>query len=235
MQKDNMEPAYIKLQKDIMDRIKKGEIKIGEKLESEREISEKYNISRMTVRQAIGNLVNQGVLERRKGIGTFVCSPRITQNNIMSFTEIVTKTGLKPKTEVLNFRRCDREEMSIPELKDECIYEIQRRRKVEDEVVGIETAYIPFKYIGTIKIQDLEGSLFNFLKEQGLNIKFSTASIQSVLMSSAQYKLFETERTLPLLMIESRYFNENNELIFIENSIYNCQVYKLNINIRKDF
>ncbi|SKA76175.1 transcriptional regulator, GntR family [Caloramator quimbayensis] len=235
MPKDNMEPAYIKLQNDIMDRIKKGEIKIGEKLESEREIAEKYNISRMTVRQAIGNLVNIGVLERRKGIGTFVCSPKITQNNIMSFTEIVNETGLKSKTEVLNFRRCEKDEMSIPELKDECIYEIQRRRKIEDEVVGIETAYIPFKYISSIKIQDLEGSLFNFLKKQGLNIKLSKASIQSLLMSSAHYKLFETERILPLLMVESRYFDENNELIFIENSIYNCQVYKLNINISNDF
>lgn len=230
MPANNQEPAYLKLQNDILERIKKGEIKIGEKLESERDIAEKYKISRMTVRQAIGNLVSMGILERRKGSGTFVCSPRITQNNIMSFTEIVTKTGLKPKTEVLNFRKSINE-MSIPEFESEQIYKIQRRRKVEDEVVGIETVYIPLRYINNIKIKDLEGSLFNYLSELGHKIKFSTASIQSVLMSSAYYKLFETERTLPLLMVESRYFNENNELLFIENSIYNCHVYTLNINL----
>ncbi|QCX33398.1 GntR family transcriptional regulator [Caloramator sp. E03] len=229
------EPAYVKIQNDIMERIKKGELKIGERLESERDMAVKYNLSRMTVRQAIGSLVNQGVLERRKGIGTYVCSPKITQNNIMSFTEIVIKSGLKSKTEVLNFRKCDKEEMSIPEFKNDCLYEIQRRRKIENEVVGIESVYIPFKYIENIKIQDLENSLFNYLKEQGQNIKFSSASIQSILMTTLHHKLFETDRVLPLLMVESKYFNEKNELIFIENSIYNCQVYKLNININNDF
>lgn len=234
MGKNKEIPAYIKLENEIRDRIKNGILKIGDKLESEREFSASYKISRMTVRQAIGNLVNEGILERKKGLGTFICAPKVTQNNIASFTDMVSRMGLKAQTEVVNFKKCSEDNQYSSEFNGEILYEIERRRIAENEVIGIEKAYIPSDIIGNIKISALEGSLFKYLEEQGIVIKGSEAKIQSVLMNSNYQKLFETDKNIPLLMVESRYLNNDDKLIFIERSVYNCDRFIMDLNIKSN-
>lgn len=234
MGKNKEIPAYIKLENEIRDRIKNGILKIGDKLESEREFSASYKISRMTVRQAIGNLVNEGILERKKGLGTFICAPKVTQNNIASFTDMVSRMGLKAQTEVVNFKKCSEDNQYSSEFNGENLYEIERRRIAENEVIGIEKAYIPSDIIGNIKISALEGSLFKYLEEQGIVIKGSEAKIQSVLMNSNYQKLFETDKNIPLLMVESRYLNNDDKLIFIERSVYNCDRFIMDLNIKSN-
>ena len=234
MDKNKEIPAYIKLENEIRERIENSTLKIGDKLESEREISKSYSISRMTVRQAIGDLVNEGILERKKGLGTFVCAPKVTQNDIASFTDIVSKMGLKAETEVVNFSKCSKDNEYSSEFNGKIIYEIERRRIAENEVIGIEKAYIPSDIIGNIKISSLEGSLFKYLEEQGIVIKGSKAKIQAVLINSSYQKLFETDKNIPLLMVESRYLNDDNKLIFIEKSVYNCDRFIMDLNIKSN-
>ena len=83
------EYIYLKLAQDIKDKIHAGEYKIREKLPSERELATSYSVSRMTARQAVTCLLDQGIVYRERGSGTYVQAPSIAQNNVRSFIFIL--------------------------------------------------------------------------------------------------------------------------------------------------
>lgn len=72
-------PVYYQLKNDFIKKIASGVWKAGECISSERELCEIYDVSRMTIRQAIGELVQEGILTRKKGKGTFVCEQKVNQ------------------------------------------------------------------------------------------------------------------------------------------------------------
>lgn len=82
-------PIYLIIENDIKAAINNGSFKSGDLIPSENELKEKYNVSRMTVRQALNNLVNEGLLFRHQGKGTFVSNAKIEKSiqGIRSFTE----------------------------------------------------------------------------------------------------------------------------------------------------
>jgi GntR family transcriptional regulator len=96
-------PLYYQLKQVILERIKSGEWLPNMPISSERELSEIFEVSRMTVRQAINELENEGILYRERGRGTFVSPPRIEQSDVMSFTEAAVNRGLKASTVVKKF------------------------------------------------------------------------------------------------------------------------------------
>ena len=98
-------PIYIQIEEMIKQQIADGKYRQGEMIPSEREFAEMYQVSRMTVRQAITNLVGIGQLYREKGKGTFVATEKLEQslNSLTSFTEDMLARGLVPSSEVLSF------------------------------------------------------------------------------------------------------------------------------------
>ena len=73
----NQLPVYIQIHDQIKSEIEQGIWKIGDRLPSERELAVKFNVSRMTLRQAIQNLADEGILERKIGSGTYVAIEKV--------------------------------------------------------------------------------------------------------------------------------------------------------------
>src|SRR5579871_6800551 len=80
-------PAYQRIQGSIRKRIDGGHLRPGDPVPSERELAKLHDVSLMTARHALAHLEREGVVERRRGIGTFVSSPKIHFNRLMSYTE----------------------------------------------------------------------------------------------------------------------------------------------------
>src|SRR5437016_12744200 len=95
-------PAYKKIQNVIRKRIEGGHLKIGDAVDSERELARIHSVSLMTARHALAGLEREGVVERRRGSGTFVAPPKIHFNKLMSYTEHMSSRGLPPRTRVLS-------------------------------------------------------------------------------------------------------------------------------------
>src|SRR5579884_2027130 len=97
-------PRYYQLKEIMREKIRSGEWKPGDLIPSERELGETYGISRMTARQAITELVNEGVFYREQGKGTFVTRNKITQQlmTLTGFTEDISARGQHPSTKVLS-------------------------------------------------------------------------------------------------------------------------------------
>lgn len=97
-------PRYYQLKEIMREKIRSGEWKPGDLIPSERELGEQYGISRMTARQAITELVNEGLFYREQGKGTFVSRRKITQQliHLTGFTEDMKARGQQPGTRVLS-------------------------------------------------------------------------------------------------------------------------------------
>ncbi len=224
-------PVYYQLKEAIKDKINQGIWKVGQCIDSERELSEQYSVSRMTVRQALGELVQEGILHREKGKGTFVCEPKVKQTDIMSFSEMVKKMGLTPKTEVRSFEKIQTPEPLEDFIPFEEVYKIDRLRIVGEEVIANEIIYIPCDYCGYIDEEKLTNSFYDILKDYGYVVDHSEASIQGVLMSEEYKKLFRTNKNLPLIKVFSKNITTDNRLLFIEESIYRSDKYIFEVNI----
>src|SRR5438034_1305863 len=94
-------PAYQEIQAAIRKKIQTGRLNTGDAVGSERELAKLYNVSPMTARHALSVLEHEGIVERRRGAGTFVAPPRIHFNRLMSYTEQMSSRGLTPFSKIV--------------------------------------------------------------------------------------------------------------------------------------
>lgn len=226
-------PAYYQIKQIILEKINKSEWVVGQCIASERELSEVYGVSRMTVRQALGELVQEGILFREKGKGTFVCEPKVTQTDMMSFSEIISRSGKTLRNEIIEFDIIDNPEDLEGIFSQEKLYKINRNRVVDGIVIANEEVYIPYEYCGEITKKEVEGSLFTLLETLNYNVDYSESSIKAVLINENLKKLFGINSEIPLLQTNNRVYSSEGILLFIEKAIYRSDKYVLEVNISK--
>lgn len=144
-------PLYHQLYEGLRSQILSGELEPGDMLPTENELLDRHGISRNTVRQALDLLVNDGLIVRERGRGTFVAQPKIDQGltRIISFTEDMRRRGLKPDTRVLL-----RTLMPAPEHIAEALgvpvgeelAHLERLRLADGEPMSIEKSYLVHRY-----------------------------------------------------------------------------------------
>ena len=228
-------PVYYQLKKIITDKISSGVYAVESLIPSERELSEILNISRMTVRQALSQLVTDGVLYREKGKGTFVSKPKFEQRNIMSFSDIAKEKGLVPSTTVLSFYKSfpDQSIAGMLDIRsDESIYTIKRLRLANNLPIGIEEVFIPERYCPNLENFDLSASLYKLLKENfHHSINYVDNSIEAAKPSKEEKELLCISSSTPVLNITSIYFMESELKLLYEKSIYRSDEYIYNVRV----
>jgi GntR family transcriptional regulator len=224
-------PIYYQLKENIKQNIAKGVWKAGQCIDSERELSEQYEVSRMTIRQALGELVHEGILVREKGKGTFVCDPKVKQRDMMSFSETIEKSRLSLETKVLSFKRISTPHEMQEVISFDEVYLINRLRIVEGVRVANEIVYIPCDYCGYMDEEVLKGSLYRLIESYGYSIDHSEASISAIVMDEYYKELFQAKEQLPLIKIYSKNITSDGRLLFLEESVYRSDKYILEVNI----
>lgn len=163
-------PLYFQLKELIMREIKNGSYKNGSMIPTEKELSEMFQISRTTVRQAIAELVQEGWVYRVKSKGTFVSKPKVNQDFIQtlkSFNDQIIYSGRVPRTEVLDFKVVTPSEEVISALhlkpKQKAIY-IHRLRYADEEPMVTVKTYLPYESCDFVLTHDLVNeSLYSIL------------------------------------------------------------------------
>ena len=227
-------PVYFQLKNFIKDDIEKRNLKPGEPILSENKYCEMFKISRMTVRQALNELESEGVIVKERGKGSFVAIPRIEQEGLMSFTDMVKSEGMQPSTEITKFDKIvDSKLAQILKIeKNEEIFVITRVRKADNFPVAAETIYIPIKFVPDIENKNLKGSFYELLKnEYSIEIKASKTSFSAVMSSSRLEEILELEETIPLLKLES--INYYSDPVYYEISYYKSDQFNITVNLNK--
>ena len=226
-------PVYYQLKNDFIKKIANGTWKAGECISSERELCEIYGVSRMTIRQAIGELVQEGILTRKKGKGTFVCEQKVNQKDMMSFTEMIKQSGRVLETKVVEFEVIDTPEDIQDIFILDKLYKITRKRIVDNECIALETVYIPVDYCGHVNKEMLEGSLYKILEQFGYLITNSNSSIVAVNVNDEIRNLLECEKDEPILKVISKTFTSADKLLFLEEAFYKSDKFTLQVNISR--
>nr|WP_285842864.1 GntR family transcriptional regulator [Metabacillus litoralis] len=230
---------YYQLEERIKKSIISEELQPGDVLPSERELSENYQISRMTVRQAITNLVNKGYLYREKGKGTFVSSQKFEQNlqGLTSFTEDMKARNLVPGSKLLHFEISPaieeiKEWLSLEE--EELIYKIKRLRLANDEPIAVETSYLPVKLIPGLTPDILGNSLYKYIEDDlQLSIGHAAQTVEAAIVRDEDIKHLNVNKNVPVLLIQRETYLEDGTPLEIVKSSYRADRYKFKINIER--
>uniref|UniRef100_UPI0029425048 GntR family transcriptional regulator n=1 Tax=Streptococcus orisratti TaxID=114652 RepID=UPI0029425048 len=177
-----MIPAYVKIHDAIRKEIEEGIWKIGQRLPSERDLADVYEVSRMTLRQAITLLVDEGILERRVGSGTYVSGRRVQEKmrGTTSFTEIVRAQGKTPSSQLISYQKklASEDEIKRLELRPtDFVVRMERVRFADKIPLVFEVASIPEKLIRQFKREEVTEHFFQTLTDNGFEIGKSQQTI----------------------------------------------------------
>src|SRR6516162_2217049 len=138
-------PAYKRIQNVIRKRIEGGHLRIGDAVDSERELARIHNVSLMTARHALAGLEREGIVERRRGSGTFVAPPKIHFNKLMSYTEQMGGRSLVAGSKILFAKIIDNEQEATARLSlspKSKVIKLERLRHAAGEPFALETCYL---------------------------------------------------------------------------------------------
>lgn len=201
-------PAYVQIAHGIRALLRDGAVAPGTGLPPERVLCERYGVSRMTLRQAMGVLQREGLIECQRGRGTFVSVRRLQkqQQALRSFTEEIRARGAVPSTKVLSFRREEptppaREFFSMPE--EGRVYLIERLRFIDQVPMALESVQLPCSLCPDLEHCDLvHDSLYRILEEDyGLKLADCQEEISAVQPSRAQKRLLQAPSSTAILLV----------------------------------
>lgn len=232
---EKIETKYQRMKKEIENRINNGEYRSGEKIPSERKLCDLFNVSRMTARQAINELVKEGKVYREKGRGTFVSSPHFLQRNVKSFTDTLKERGFIPSTQIIEFSTVYNlkeisQAMEVPYHTK--FYKLKRLRLGNDLPMALETVYIERDRCHDLQQYDVSGSLYEVLEDHyGYKIENISCDIDACIANTILMKTFHLQKSRALLKITGISYMENNEKLFFEESFYRPDLYKYHVDI----
>lgn len=216
---ENATPLYKQLKEIIKQKIIDGEFHPNQKIPSELQLSKIYNVSRITVRNAITELVDEDLLIKKQGKGTFVSAPKIEDNVLedISFSLTCKINKVKPGSKIIKNVIKDANERDIAELNlhenDKVVY-IKRIRYADDEPVILEHNFFPSKYAFLLN-EDLENqSLYEILNEKyGIARAKSKRTIEIITASEEEASLLAISKGEPLLLHREIVYDKNNNPI----------------------
>lgn len=204
-------PYYAQVKEFIRERINDGTWEPGTQIPGEPELCRIFDVSRTVIRQALQELMHEGLINRRKGKGTFVAEQKLRGSLVQKLTgfhENMASLGLAVRSKVLKQHYIAATVRVARLLSIEpgaTVIEIERVRYVQDEPVVLVTTYLPFELCPNLIQVDLrEQSLYNVLENQcGLKIARGRRMIEAVLANDYEASLLAINQSDPLIMLDS--------------------------------
>jgi GntR family transcriptional regulator len=225
-------PRYYQLKEILREQIRDGLWGPGTPIPSERELCAQYGLSRMTARQAVVDLVRDGLLYRVQGKGTFVARPRMTQQLrvLTGFSQDMTGRGRRPGAQVLDQRMIPAETEVAHRLRvpvGRAIFYLRRLRLADGEPLALETAHLNFLGCDALLTADLaSASLYLLLRERfGLILAEADQEIEAGLATPADARLLQISPGSAVLRMRRVTFASGGQVIEYAESVYRGDKY----------
>lgn len=233
-------PLYYQVKEDIIKKIKNGEYKVEDSLPGERELVRIYDVSTITIRKALSELVNEGYLYRIQGKGTYVAKPKIDRVlTISSFTDELLKKGLNPGTKILNIIKIKNKfianELGIGE--DEEIVKFERLRYADDVPIAIQTSYISTKILNDKDIEELGkyNSLYKFLSEKNIYPKCAKENYSVALIEDKEKcTLLDIKKNSPCFIVKRHTYDNNGAIFEYAESTLRGDRYNIEVELKSN-
>ena len=220
-------PLYQQLQRALRDAIENRILGPDDALPPERDLAEDLCVSRITVRKAIDGLVEEGLLVRRQGSGTFV-SNRVEKNfaKLTSFSEDMRARGRKPRSVWLNRarRHGDAGRVAAAAIQPGTpVYRFHRIRYADDVPMALEYATVLASCLPSLDA--VESSLYEALERTGNRPVRALQRLRAVLFTAEQAKLLKAQRRDAGLLVERLGFLKDGRAVEFSQSYYRGDIY----------
>ena len=219
-------PMYFRIEQDILEQIQLGTLKPGQQLPTEADLAQNYQVSRITAKRAMDDLVHQGRAFRQQGRGTFVAQTRIREiSGFGSYSEDIKARGLIPGSRILLLK----ELVPDPELRDllrleigEHVFQLKRLRLANNDPVAVETSHLPCRLFPGLDHEDLVNqSLYTLMKEKFHIVPtWADAEIEARTATKEEATLLLLDAKKPVLAARRLTFAANYDVIESVYSIY---------------
>jgi GntR family transcriptional regulator len=201
---DGPKPKHAQL-REILRRLAEQELTPGSAIPSERDLADRYGVSRITVRAAVGQLVAEGLLTRAKGRGTFTARRRVDiQLHLESFTDDMRRRGLVPATEVLGCGEEVPPESATTALglaPGEPSFRLFRLRRADGVPLAVERGWYNPRYVPGLDRHDLSGSLYTLIAQTyGLQLDDARQTVWAEVADADTARLLEVRKGSALLV-----------------------------------
>ncbi|WP_076801444.1 GntR family transcriptional regulator [Latilactobacillus curvatus] len=165
-------PVYIQIHNQLKKDIEAGKWSIGDRIPSERELALNFEVSRMTLRQAVQTLVDEGILERRIGAGTYVANQKVQEkmSGVTSFTDLMTAQGKTPSSKTISFHIANPSLSEAEKLRlsdGEQVLRMERIRYADNVPICFEVATVPQSLVADFSKAEITSSFYKTLEEKG--------------------------------------------------------------------
>ena len=234
LNKSSSVALYQQLVDEIKEMISSGKLSEGDRIMTELELSRNYDISRITVRKAIEILVEEGILIKKQGIGTFVAGKRLTRNMgvFMGFSQSCEANGQKPGTKLLSASLTNpvgSDEKTLGLAENEKVIVLRRLRLIDDVPVILEENHFSQKYAFLLG-ENLERSLYEILEEHGVKAVGGKRKVSVCYASADEAELLGIREGTALLLMKDIGANPEGQIIHTCKSLIYPERYELVIN-----
>jgi len=225
-------PAYRRIQGAIRTVIEAGELKPGDAVASERELARLHEVSLMTARHALASLEREGIVERRRGVGTFVSAPKIHFNKLMSYTEQMGSRRLTPVSKILFSKIVDNEEEATARLSlspKSRVRKLERLRSAAGEPFALETCYLSAaQFSGLLSAPLQNSSLFSTIeRDYGVELGYSDEEVDATVADPRSAELLAVPKREPLLRIRQVIYSTKGIVILYVLGLYRSDRHNL--------
>lgn len=225
-------PAYQRIQSEIRKVIAAGELHPGDLVTSERELARVHDVSLMTARHALASLEREGVVERRRGVGTFVAAPKIHFNKLMSYTEQMGSRSLRASSKILFAKIINDEEEATARLSlspKSGVLKLVRLRRAAGEPFALETCYLPAaQFSGLVAAPLQRESLFAILeRDYKVELGYSDEEVDATAADRRTAVLLNVPKYEPLLRIRQVIYSTKGSIILYVLGLYRSDRHNL--------
>ena len=242
LNKNTPVPLYYQLETLILEEIEKGTYPAGSMIPTEKELSQMFNISRTTVRQAIMDLVQKERLYRTKSKGTFVAHPKTSQDfmrTILSYDDDVRASGKEPSTEVLKFEVVELTHDIAAEMGREIGSKailLYRKRLVDDEPLVHVKTYLPYDLCSFLLDHDFsKESLYHVMSQRNqTHVVKIVRTCEARAANNEDMEILGIKRGRPIHCFSSIGYNSDGQIIEYSLARYRGDASKFRVVISID-
>ncbi len=240
LERSNPLPLYYQLKEVLKQQIRAGHLAPHTAIPSEPELVAQYHVSRATVRQALTELVHEGLLYRQHGRGTFVCEPRVQQNisELTSFSDDLRRRGKRPGgllivSELVRGSQTVRDQLRL--MDEEQVVRLERLRTADDAPIAYEIDYLPYPRAAGVYQRAKEvadGSLYVLMGTEGMHPYIAEQAFKGDVASEREAELLRIAPNTPGLRLNCTSFDETGAPIEYTEGFYPGSLYELQLTLR---
>ena len=235
-------PLHTQICEALRQQIQSTKLKPGETFPSERELAERYGVSRMTVRQALHRLRQEGLIYHERGVGTFVSSRKIDVHtrNLGGFSEEMSSLGFKPSSRVLELKCVPPPGEEVAQdlnlEKGEKVFHLERLRLADDEPMAFEVTYLPATLCPELDKVDLtKNSLYQILVQNyDVQMHHAAESLEAAAATKFTAKQLGIKPGTPVLVVHRVVYSESNQPLESAYTTYRADRYRATFYLSKN-